>query len=439
MLSVTSPRSSQTPSLWAAPPAASWTTEEISMIQEMFLSDDNAIQVQDISIYDSKQPVAEDLLAISVEQGADATSMLLSPIGADDAFLQQFMVDEKVAMTAFFLEAIDPFKNVPMVPNPIEQEPVSLVPVVSAVISPSDGRPVDHVLAKLRTKMNALNRIYYSRCMNMSDADDSSVNKAKLVLAIERLQRVVQGLSIENARLKTDTTSCAQRCELLLKESSDGRAELEQLSQSIDGSTCTTAVTAGMNLALNYSMDGEVLRDHQSENGWKYKSVVSPDGMFIYSLSKEYSKEVNMHEVMQKSWTSVSSSENFSSIYYGSIKAKLVKKVGKEAIIMYDIANYDATRVDRVVAVLFRVEIPNGFLLGMRSLDVSLTTTSKNIHQMNCTAWQRYECKEDGGFVVTSCGQLSYPSRADIDFMAIEIMCLHLRWESRVMGLQLIV
>ncbi|CAI5726956.1 unnamed protein product [Peronospora destructor] len=406
MLSVTSPRSSQSPPLWTAPPAASWTTEEISMIQQMFLSDDKTIQIQDISIYDSKQPVAEDLLAISVEQGADATSMLLSPIGADDAFLQQFMVDEKDAMTAFFLETIDPFKNVPRDAR-FHRAKSCLVSTGSISCNQPKRRSADQPRAGQAT---------YKGCSASS-----------------------RGLSTENARLKTDTTSCTQRCELLLQESSDGRAELEQLSQSIDESTYTTAVTEGMNLALNYSINGEVLRDHQGENGWRYKSVVSPDGMFTYSLSKEYPKEVNMREVMQKSWTSVSSSENFSSIYYGSIKAKLVKKVGKEAIIMYDIANYDATRVDRVVAVVFRVEIPDGFLLGVRSLDVPLTTTSKNIRRMDCMAWQRYECKEGGGFMVTSCGQLSYPSRADIDFMAMEIMCLHLRWESRVLGLQLIV
>ncbi|OWZ03263.1 hypothetical protein PHMEG_00025040, partial [Phytophthora megakarya] len=85
MLSAMSPRSSsvQTSSQWVAPPAASWTREEINMIQEMFLSDEKSIQIRDISISGGKLPVTEDPLSVSVEQGADATSMLLSPIGAD--------------------------------------------------------------------------------------------------------------------------------------------------------------------------------------------------------------------------------------------------------------------------------------------------------------------------------------------------------------------
>ncbi|ETO80937.1 hypothetical protein F444_04659 [Phytophthora nicotianae P1976] len=436
MLSAASPRSSsssqsQAPSQWMAPPAASWTREEISMIQEMFLSDEKAIQIRDISISGGKLPVTDDPLAISVEQGADATSMLLSPIGADDAFLQQFMVDEKDAMAAFFLEAIDPFQAVPVASDNVQQQ---VVAAPSAVSGPCDGRPIEHVLAKLRAKVNDLNRIYYSRCMNTSGADDSSINKVKLVLAIERLQRVIQGLSKENAQLKADTTSCAQRSELLLRDSDKSQVNLEHLSQSIDESTCATAMEEGMNVALNYSMDGEVLKDHQDEHGWGYKSVVTQNGVFSYILKKEYPKEVNMHEVMQKTWANVSSSENLSCIYYGSIKAQLVKKVGTETVVMYDMTNHDATRVDRVVSVLFRKKLSNGFLLGARSINVAPTTD--NVRRMDCTMWQRYECKEDGGFSVTSGGLLSYPSRADIDFMAVEILCLHWRWENRVVCAQ---
>uniref|UniRef100_H3GZ51 Uncharacterized protein n=2 Tax=Phytophthora ramorum TaxID=164328 RepID=H3GZ51_PHYRM len=423
MLSAVSPRSSSSSSSWVAPPAAAWTREEINMIQEMFLSDEKAIQIRDISISGGKQPLDTS----TVELGGDATSMLLSPIGADDAFLQQFMVDEKDAMAAFFLEAIDPFQNAPAASSK-EQEAV-------ATSGPSEGRPVEHVLAKLRAKVETLNRIYYSRCMNVTGADTSSINKVKLVLALERLQRVIQGLSRENAQLKTDTTSCVQRSERLLQGNSS-QAQLEQLSQCIEESACTAAVQEGMNVALNCSMDGEVLKNHQDEHGWGYKSVVSQDGVFTYSLKKEYPKEVNMHEVMQKTWANVSSSENFSCIYYGSIRAQLVKKVGKEAVIMYDMTNHDATRVDRVVAVLFKAKLPNGFLLGARSMNVAAASEA-NVRRMDCTTWQRYECKEDGGFVVTSGGQLSYPSRADIDFMAVEILCLHLRWENRVVGAQL--
>eukprot|EP00644_Phytophthora_capsici_P017519 jgi/Phyca11/120865/e_gw1.42.142.1 len=412
MLSVASPRTSQSqmPSQWVAPPAASWTHEEISMIQEMFLSDEKAIQIRDISISGGKQPV--DPLAFPMEQGGDATSMLLSPIGADDAFLQQFMVDEKDAMAAFFLEAIDPFQNVPVASNKHQETTVS---------GPTDGRPVEHVLAKLRAKVDGLSRIYYSRCMNKSSADDSSINRAKLVLAIERLQRVIQGLTKENTQLKTVATSCTQRSELLLQENSVSQEEFVQLSQSIDESVCAAAVDDGVKMALNCSMDGEVLKDHQDEHGWSYKSVVSQDGMFTYSLNKEYPTDVDMNEVMQKTWFNVSSSENFSSLYYGSVKAQLIKKMGKQTVIMYDMTNHDATRVDRVVAVLFRVEMPNGFLLGARSI----------------SAPPRYEHKEDGSFSVTSGGQLMYRSRADIDFMAVEILCLHLRWENRVVGAQL--
>ncbi|GMF32921.1 unnamed protein product [Phytophthora fragariaefolia] len=435
MLTVADP---QVPSQWVAPPAASWTSEEINMIQEMFLFDEKAIQIRDISISGGKLPVHEDPLAVSVEQGADATSMLLSPIGADDDFLQQFMVDEKDAMAAFFLEVIDPFQNVPAAPvgaSSSVQEPVTS----SAAPGPSDGRPVEHVLAKLRAKVDGLSRLYYSRCMNISTADESSISKVKLVLAIERLQRVIQGLSKENAKLKTDTTSCSQRGELLLQGSSDYTTVLEQLRQTIDESECATAVEEGMLLASNCSMDGEVLNDHHDEHGWSYKSAVSQDGVFTYNLKKGYPMEINMHDVMQKTWANVSNSDSFSGIYYGSIKAQLVKKVGKETVIMYDMTNHDATRVDRVLAVLFRKKLPNGYVLGARSINMNPARASEqtNLRWMNCTTWQRYEYNENGSFSVASGGQLSYPSRADIDFMAVEIMCLHLRWENRVVGGQL--
>ncbi|EEY67088.1 uncharacterized protein PITG_17692 [Phytophthora infestans T30-4] len=423
MLTVASPRSSsisqsQTSSQWMAPPAASWTCEEISMIQEMFLTDEKAIQIRDISISGGRLPITEDPLAVSVEQGADATSMLLSPIGADDAFLQQFMVDEKDAMAAFFLEAIDPFKNVPVGSDSTIQQHVVVAP--SAVSGPIGGRPIEHVLAKLRAKVEGLNRLYYSRCMNVSDATESSINKVKLVLAIERLQRVIQGLSKENAQLKVDMTSCAQRSEMLL-QNSNTQVNLEQLSQCIDESTCATAEGEGVNVALNYSVDGEVLKEHQDEPGWGYKSVMTQNGVFSYRLKKEYPKEVNMDEVMQKTSFHVSTSENISRIYYGSIKAQLVKKVGKKAVIMYDITKprRDACGPPSLLC-SFRVEMPNGFLLGARSINL-------------------YERKEDGGFSVTSCGLLSYPSRADIDFMAVEILCLHCRWENRVVGTHLTV
>lgn len=431
MLSAVSSPGSQAPSQWVAPPAASWTNEEIDMIQEMFLSDEKAIQIRDISISGGKLSVVEDPLAISVEQGADATSMLLSPIGADDDFLQQFIVDEKDAMAAFFHEVIDPFQNVPA----STQEPAP----TSAAPGPSDGRPVEHVLAKLRAKMDGLSRLYYSRCMNMSGADDSSINKVKLVLAIERLQRVIQGLSHQNAQLKTDTTSCSQRGELLLQGCSDYTAELQQLSISIDESVCAAAVEEGMHSAMNCSMDGEVLKDHQDEHGWSYKSVVSQDGVFTYSLKKDFSKDVSMQDVMHKTWANVSNSDSFSGIYYGSIKAQLVKKVGKEAVVIYDMTSHDATRVDRVLAVLFRKKLPNGYLLGARSINMKPVGASEqtNLRWMDCTTWQRYECNADGGFSVTSGGQLSYPTRADVDFMAVEILCLHLRWENRAVGAQL--
>ncbi|KAG7400402.1 hypothetical protein PHYBOEH_005777 [Phytophthora boehmeriae] len=437
MLSAASP--SPSPSQWVAPPAASWTREEINMIQELFLSDEKSIRIRDISITDKQ----DDKTPLTVEQpqqsGDDATQMLLSPIGADDTFLQQFMVDEKDAMAAFFLEAIDPFQNVPASPTTDDSKTQDATSAATALPGPSDGRPVEHVLAKLREKVDTLNRVYYARCMNMSASDDQSITKIKLVLALERLQRVIQGLSKENAQLKTDTTSCMQRGELLLQSSADRQAELEQLSQSIEESACVVAVKEGMEVSMNCSMDGEVLKNHQDENGWGYKSVVSKDGVFTYSLKKEYSKEVNMHDVMKKTWANVSSSENFSCIYYGSIKAQIVKKMGKESVIMYDMTNHDATRVDRVLAVMFRVEIPNGFLLGARSIKVpscSITEDPK-VRWMDCTTWQRYERNGDGGFSVTSGGQLSYPSRADIDFMAVEILCLHLRWENRVVGSQL--
>ncbi|RLN02375.1 hypothetical protein BBJ28_00014131, partial [Nothophytophthora sp. Chile5] len=440
MLTAASP----SPSQWVAPPAASWTREEISIIQELFLSDEKAIQIRDISI--SGKQEQEPLSAVAPNQ--DATQLLLSPIGADDSFLQQFIVDEKDAMAAFFLEAIDPFQNVPV--SSVEDKKSQEVVTVTPAPGPSDGRPVEQVIAKLRAKVEALNRVYYSRCMNksadetMGEADETSINKVKLMLALEKLQRVIQGLSKENAQLKSDTTSCLQRSALLLQEGEDANSVLEKISEAVDEPTCAAAMKEGMDVALNCSMEGEVLKDLQDDNGWGYKSVVTKDGAFSYTLKKEYPKDVDMLETMKKTWTNVSSSEDFSCLYYGSIKAQVVKKVDKETVIMYDVTNHDSTRVDRVLAVLFRVKLPNGYLLGARSINASpagvaaaLSETSDGLRLMDSTTWQRYERNDDGGFSVVSGGQLSYPSRADVDFMAVEILCLHLRWENRVVGSQL--
>uniref|UniRef100_M4BPN5 Uncharacterized protein n=2 Tax=Hyaloperonospora arabidopsidis (strain Emoy2) TaxID=559515 RepID=M4BPN5_HYAAE len=430
MPTVASSCSSPSPSQWTAPPAA-WTREEIHMIQEMFLADDNVIQIGDISISDSTPSGVDDPFVTAMEQEGHATSMLLPPIKADDPFVQPSMMDEKDAMTAFFLEAIDPFKIVSMAPGFMGDQDKG---VVSRVPCSSEDQSLDHVLAKLRAKVETLDRIYYARCMKVSSVDRSCLHKMKLLLAIKRLERVIHGLSQENDQLLTDTRSYAQRCDLLLQKSSSSSIELEQLCQSIGESTCAVAVSEGMTTALHCSMDGQVLRDEHDKNGWRYKSLVSPDGLFTFSLSKEYPKGVDMREVMGKSWANASNSESLSSIYYDSIRARQVKQMGKKAVVIYDIVNHDATRVDRVVAVLFRAEMSNGFVIGVRSIASPPSAASEDVRPMDCTLWQRYERKKDGGFIVTSGGRLSYPSRADIEFMAVEIMCLHLRWENSVTG-----
>ncbi|CAI5741059.1 unnamed protein product [Hyaloperonospora brassicae] len=427
------------PSQWTPPPAASWTREEIHMIQELFLSEENVIQIRDISIHDgSRQSHVEHALAVSVapERG-NTTSMLLSPIEADDTFSQPVVVDdEKEATTAFCFEAIDPFKTVAMAP-PDRMDDKAKRAVWRApfgVARASDDQALDHVLVKLRAKVATLDRIYYSRCMNVSSADGVCVHKMKLLLATQRLERVIQGLSQENGRLKTDASSYAQRCASLLHKSSKSGVELQQLCQSIGEPVCAVAVSEGMTTALHCSMDGQVLRDQHDQNGWRYKSLVTRDNLFTYNLSKEYAKDVDMHEVMQKSWEHAYNAKRLSSIYYGSIHVRLVKQVEKKAIVIYDVANHDATRVDRVVAVLFRAQMANGFLLGVRSINAPPTTASDGVRPMDCTLWQRYERKKDGGFTFTSGGRLSYSSRADVEFMAVEIQCLHLRWENRVLG-----
>lgn len=411
----------RSPILSSAPPAASWTREEVNMIQEIFLSDDKTIQIQDIS-YSNSSP--HDPLVVSIEQNTNATSMLLSPIGADNAVLQKLVVDEKEDTIDLL---VAPFQNVPVTLN------AGYVP--STVPNPNNGRPMEHILAKLRTKVEDLNHTYYSRCMNVSRADQLSINKMKLLLAIERLRRVIESLSLENNRLKTNTLSCAQHGKLRL-QNRDDRLEMKHLSRYIDKRTCAVVVKEGIDVALNkYAMDGKVLMDREDEHGWSYKTVLTRDGSFAYSLKKDFPKELNMHDVIENTWNFVTEPENASREKYSFIKVQQVKKIDKDTIIVFDTTNRDATCVNRVVAVLFRVETPTGILLGLRSLDVG--TSSDTVQYMECSAWQHYERKEDGGFFVKAGGLLSLPSSADVNFVAVEIFCLHWRWETSAVGIQL--
>ncbi|CEG41445.1 uncharacterized protein PHALS_11792 [Plasmopara halstedii] len=405
-------------SQWVAPPAISWTREEISMIQEMFLSDEKGIRIREISISDSKQSETESPLAVSVDQSTNATSMLLSPIDADNALLRNSTMSEKDDMANYFVDRILPVN--------------SEVSVPSSVSISSNGRSIEHMLSKLRAKVEDLSHIYYSRCSKYSGGDERNTKKVKLSFAIKRLKRVIQGLSMENDRLKRYTKS--SHCEISRLHSRCSWLEIKQLSQYISKATCAAAVKDGIDLALNYVMNGRVLMDRHDELGWDYKSFLTQHGAFSFKLKKDYPKEVNMHGVIKKTLAIVTDSENVSRVKHSFIRVQQVTKLDQDVVIVYDMPNYSAPRMDRVVAVLFRAETPTGFLLGLRSLNVD--NHSDTERRMDCTVWQRYNRKQDGGFSVTAGGVMTLPSRAGVNLMAVEVYCLHWRWESSVIGTQ---
>ncbi|KAF1336796.1 hypothetical protein FI667_g7, partial [Globisporangium splendens] len=430
--------------------ASVFTNEEISMIQEMFLNGNGAaiameplkiivddamisekdFQISDISITDGGLALKADELMLSAD---DATSVLLSPIGSDATFLNQFLFDEKDAMEAFYLEAIDPFQS-----SPVKSEETKKVK--AGAPRPASPSPIERAnadaektLITLRSKVEALTKMYYTRCHRLNGgSEDSAVNvgKVKLVHAIEKLQRITQGLSKMNAQLVKETTSTTQQSASFMDHMSGELNDAEKIVASVNEQACADAITEATKRATDFSVAG----DAKEIMGWAHKSAINESHTVSYSFEKEC-KSASMRDIMRKTRECMSSSEQLSRVVCGSAKVRVLKKLSANAaVVLYDVTSKDATRVDRVLAVSYHVELSdNRVLIGLCSMNPA-ASSSENVRWMDCSMWQIHEAKSDGAFAISSCGQFAYPSREEAEAMATEMVCSHMKWENQVVG-----
>uniref|UniRef100_K3WP67 Uncharacterized protein n=1 Tax=Globisporangium ultimum (strain ATCC 200006 / CBS 805.95 / DAOM BR144) TaxID=431595 RepID=K3WP67_GLOUD len=430
--------------------ASVFTNEEISMIQEMFLHGNGAalameplkiivddamisekdFQISDISITDGGLGLKADELMLSAD---DATSVLLSPIGSDATFLNQFLFDEKDAMEAFYLEAIDPFQSSPVKPE--ETKKAKAVAPRPASPSPIDRASADaeKTLIALRSKVEALTKMYYTRCHRLNGGSEDSavsVEKVKLVHAIGKLQRIAQGLSKMNAQLVKETTSVTEQSASFMGQMRGELNDAEKIVASINEQACADAIKEATKRAMEFCVAG----DTKEIMGWAHKSAINENHTVSYSFEKEC-KSANTRDIMRKTRECMSSSEQLSRVHCGSAEVQVLKKLSTNAaVVVYDVANKDATRVDRVLAVSYRVELSdNRVLIGLCSMN-PLTSSSENMRWMDCSMWQIHESKADGALAIASCGQFAYPSREEAKTMATEIVCSHMKWENHAVG-----
>lgn len=436
--------------------AAVFTTEEISMIQEMFLSvstatgaglepltidvSDKDFQVSDISVSDGGLLLFKaDELMLGVHD--DATSVLLSPIGSDETFLNQFLFDEKDAMAAFYTEAIDPFQSSTL-SSPIQFESAIKIESKTTTSSPM-GRPSadsEKTLVKLRTKVEALTKMYYTRCHRLNGGSEDSVvdaEKVKLVHAIEKLQRISAGLANANAQLMKETTSVTQQRAKFLRQMSgdlDDAVVIETIVASISEQMCTKAIERATKSVIEFSIDGE-----ESEMmGWKHKSALGKDvHSMSYVLEKRF-ESLDMSEVLGNTWECVSSSDKFSLIAGGPVKARVLKKVNANAVVvMYDLTSKDTLRVDRILSLMYRVELANNrFLLGSCPIHpTSLPASSSTAVQwLEHSMWQLHEKKSESEHLVRIGGHNVYQSHEEARLQVVEHIRSVLMWESLVLG-----
>lgn len=441
--------------------AAVFTTEEISMIQEMFLSataggleplkivlDDAALisdkdfQISDISVSDGGLLFkADDLMLGTGGAHDDATSVLLSPIGSDETFLNQFLFDEKDAMAAFYTEAIDPFQtSTPS--SPVIKTENAIKKEVATATSPIERPNADSekTLQKLRTKVEALTKMYYTRCHRLNGGSEDSavdVEKVKLVHAIEKLQRISEGLAKANAQLVKETTSVTQQRAELLNQMSDDlndAAVIEAIVASINDQACVEAIEQATKSIVEFSIDAE-----ESEvMGWKHKSALGTDTPSLTYVFEKRCAPMDMSEALRKTWACLSSSEKFAHIVGGPVKARVVKTVNANAVVLlYDVTSKDSKRVDRILSLMYRVELPNNrYLLGSCPIHpTSLPASSnKDVQWLDHSMWQMHEKKSESEHWVRIGGHNVYPSREEARVMAVEHIRSVLMWENLVLG-----
>jgi hypothetical protein len=412
------------------------------VVDDAAMISEKDFQIRDISIADGGLLLKADELMLGAD---DATSVLLSPISSDETFLNQFLFDEKDAMAAFYTEAIDPFQSsTPSSPVKVEDESANKTATVQRPSSSPIDRDSEKTLLKLRGKVEALTTMYYTRCHRLNGGSEDSavdVEKVKLVHAIKKLQRISEGLAKLNAQLVKETTSITQQRAELLAQMSDelnDAAVIEKIAATINDQMCSDAIVRATKIATeSFSIDS----DESEVMGWKHKSAISGSDdethMLSYTLEK-HCESVNMSEVMRNTWECESSSEKFSAVIGGPLNARVVKNVNANAVVLlYDVTSKDSTRIDRVLSLMFRVELPNNrFLMGSCSINpTSLpASSSKNVRWMESSMWQIHEKKSESEHVVTVGGCTSYPTKAEAQVMAVEHVCAVLKWESLVMG-----
>lgn len=419
-----------------------WTSEEIAMIQQLLVADAElqelpvsakAFEVRDISISSSSGSVSSSKLAFDASCELQGSShVLLSPIGADEPFLPLHgAVDEKDALAAFFTEAIDPFQPI----SPASSKNCSLN-------SFNSGFNGDRALEKLRERVDALTQVYYAHCQRLSGSAASSqgvsVERMRLLHAVEKLQRVAEALKCENQALVKDTTSRRQQCQQAL-QAVNGQTEAAPAPQVVK-----QAVDKLMGLASGFDVmnRGQQLVDASTEgasSGWSYASAWKADssptgpGFFSYSLQKHF-RSADVATVAARSWEMLRSSQQLSQLFSGATTAQVVQDVDAAAsVVRFDLANErDCDRVDRVLAAVFRQETASGVLVGVQAINELLPASDARVRAMDCSAWMRVERDSSGGVTVKTQGQLHLPTRNEAEHAAIEALCVHMRWEAAV-------
>lgn len=292
------------------------------------------------------------------------------------------------------------------------------------------------MLESLRSKVDGLTKMYYTRCARLlGDLDGESntsldIEKIKLVHVLEKLKRVATGLAKENERLAKEAARMRQAVYI--------ESTLDSIRNCLDERMCMETIEKALLNSTNFAGIHSRRTEIGENMGWSYKSMVADDGHYSFSIEKSYPAiDQTLQQVTDLAWDIATKSEMFSSIYYGSIRATVLKQLNENAAVMvYDFSSKDENRIDRILTVLHRVTLPNGaVLIGARTIHpealAEIVDDSVGVDWMKAATWQIYELREDNTLLMTSQGELKYPTKADAQFMAIELLCMHVRWEQK--------
>lgn len=292
------------------------------------------------------------------------------------------------------------------------------------------------MLESLRSKVDALTKMYYTRCARLLGGLDGEtdtaldIEKIKLVHVLEKLKRVSTGLTKENERLAKEAARVRQAVYI--------ESTLDSIRNCIDERMCMETIEKALLNATNFAGIHSRRTEIGENMGWSYKSMVTDDGFYSFSIEKSYPAiDQTLKQVTDLAWDIATKSEMFSSIYYGSIRATVLKQLNENAAVMvYDFSSKDENRIDRILTVLHRVVLPSGaVLIGARTIHpealAEIVDDSVGVDWMKATTWQIYELRADNTLLMTSQGELKYPTKADAQFMAIELLCMHVRWEQK--------